>query len=41
MPVPSTFTIFVGMDDTYKTVIRPAEGYITEKKSKFISHIFP
>lgn len=29
------------MDDTYKTVIRPAEGYITEKKSKFISHIFP
>ncbi|WP_298649668.1 YigZ family protein [uncultured Proteiniphilum sp.] len=29
------------MDDTYKTVIRPAEGYINEKKSKFISHIFP
>lgn len=29
------------MDDTYKTVTQPAEGYITEKKSKFISHIFP
>lgn len=29
------------MDDTFKTVIRPAEGYITEKKSKFIAHIFP
>lgn len=29
------------MDDTYKTVNRPAEGYITEKKSKFIAHIFP
>lgn len=29
------------MDDTYKTVARPAEGYITEKKSKFISQIFP
>ncbi|RNC64366.1 YigZ family protein [Proteiniphilum sp. X52] len=29
------------MDDTYKTVTRPAEGYVTEKKSKFISHIFP
>lgn len=29
------------MDDTYKTVTHPAEGYITEKKSKFIAHIFP
>lgn len=29
------------MDDIYKTVTRPAEGYITEKKSKFIAHIFP
>lgn len=35
------FYYFCGMDDTYKTVARPAEGYITEKKSKFISHIFP
>lgn len=29
------------MDDIYKTVTRTAEGYITEKKSKFIAHIFP
>jgi len=29
------------MDDTYKTVVRSAEGFITEKKSRFISHIFP
>lgn len=29
------------MDDTYKTVTNPAKGYITEKKSKFISYIFP
>ncbi|MDR0421924.1 MAG: YigZ family protein [Proteiniphilum sp.] len=29
------------MDDTYKTVIRPAEGYVTEKKSRFIAQIFP
>jgi len=29
------------MDDTYKTVARAAEGYITEKKSRFISHIYP
>ncbi len=28
------------MDDTYKTVTQPAEGYVTEKKSKFISHVF-
>jgi len=27
--------------DTYKTVINTAEGSITEKKSKFIAHIFP
>jgi len=29
------------MDDTCKTVTRLAEGYITERKSKFIAHIFP
>lgn len=29
------------MDDTYKTVVSTAEGYITEKKSKFIAHLFP
>ena len=29
------------MDDTYKTVVTPAEGYINEKKSKFISYIYP
>ena len=29
------------MDDTYKTVEGPAEGYINEKKSKFISFIYP
>jgi uncharacterized YigZ family protein len=29
------------MDDTYKTIEGPAEGYITEKKSKFLSFIFP
>ncbi|MGI6049048.1 MAG: IMPACT family protein [Petrimonas sp.] len=29
------------MSDTYKTIIQPAEGYITEKKSKFISFVFP
>lgn len=29
------------MNDTYKTVDGPAEGYITEKKSKFLSFIFP
>lgn len=29
------------MDDTFKTVIQSAEGCITEKKSKFIAHIFP
>ena len=29
------------MIDTYKTVINTAEGSITEKKSKFIAHIFP
>ena len=29
------------MNDTFKTISQPSEGYITEKKSKFISHIFP
>lgn len=29
------------MSDTYKTIVRPAEGYLTEKKSKFISYVFP
>lgn len=29
------------MNDSYKTVYGPAEGYINEKKSKFISFIFP
>lgn len=27
------------MEDFYKTIEHPAEGYLTEKKSKFISHI--
>lgn len=29
------------MDDTYKTILNEAEGYLTERKSKFISYIFP
>jgi uncharacterized YigZ family protein len=29
------------MEDMYRTVAGPAEGYINEKKSKFISRIFP
>ncbi len=29
------------MDDTYKTVEGPAEGYVNEKKSKFLSFIYP
>ncbi len=29
------------MNDTYKTIGQPGKGYITEKKSRFISHIFP
>jgi uncharacterized YigZ family protein len=29
------------MSDTYKTISQPAEGLMTEKKSKFISYIFP
>ena len=29
------------MSDTYKTILQPAEGCITEKKSKFIAHILP
>ncbi len=33
--------IFVHMSDTYNTIEQMAEGYITEKKSKFISYIFP
>lgn len=32
---------FCFMDDIYKTVVGRAEGYITEKKSKFLSFIFP
>ena len=28
------------MQDTYKTILQPAEGYITEKKSKFLSFLF-
>ena len=29
------------MDDSYKTIERIAKGYITERKSKFISYILP
>lgn len=29
------------MKDVYNTIEQPAEGYLTEKKSKFISHVFP
>ena len=29
------------MNDIYHTIKHPGEGQITEKKSKFISHIFP
>ena len=29
------------MHDLYKTILQPAEGYVTEKKSKFISAIHP
>lgn len=29
------------MDDVFKTIEKPAEGYITEKKSKFISAVHP
>ncbi len=29
------------MDDSYRTIERKAEGYITERKSKFISYILP
>ena len=29
------------MDDTFRTIVKEAEGYITERKSKFISYIFP
>ena len=29
------------MDDSYKTIENTAEGYITERKSKFISYVIP
>ncbi len=29
------------MDDSYKTIQQQAEGYITERKSKFISYVVP
>lgn len=29
------------MDDCYKTIEKTAEGYITERKSKFISYVIP
>ena len=29
------------MDDSYKTIQKIAEGYITERKSKFISYVIP
>ena len=29
------------MDDSYKTIEKIAEGYITDRKSRFISYIFP
>ncbi len=29
------------MDDTYKTITGPSEGYYTEKRSKFISYAIP
>ncbi len=29
------------MDDSYKTIEKTAEGYITERKSKFISYVIP
>lgn len=35
------FSYLCPMQDTYKTIEQSAEGYITEKKSKFISYIFP
>lgn len=34
------FYTFVFMKDAYKTIEQSAEGYITEKKSKFLSFIF-
>lgn len=36
-----SFLYFCLMNDTYKTIDQPGEGYVTEKKSRFISHIFP
>lgn len=35
------FLYFCLMNDTYKTIGQPGEGYFTEKKSRFISLIFP
>ncbi len=35
----SLFLYFCNMQDTYTTILQPAEGYITEKKSKFLSFI--
>src|SRR5690554_540948 len=29
------------MDDSYKTIEKISEGYITERKSKFISYVIP
>ena len=31
----------MNLDDIYKTITKPSEGYINEKKSKFLSFIFP
>ena len=31
----------MNLEDIYKTIIKPGEGYINEKKSKFLSFIFP
>jgi uncharacterized YigZ family protein len=28
-------------DDSYKTILAPAEGYYTEKRSRFLSYVFP
>lgn len=45
IPVGFAFLVlilyFCRMQDTYKTIEQPAEGYITEKKSKFLSFVFP
>ena len=31
----------MNLEDIYKTITKPGEGYINEKKSKFLSFIFP